>query len=49
VANATAFYGYFTFDIQRAGKTTGMLSVNSYTDQVWDQVWHGEFVMEKQL
>jgi hypothetical protein len=49
LANGTAFYGYFTFDIRRAGETTGMLSVNSYTGQVWDHSWHGEFVTERQL
>ncbi|MGW3100631.1 hypothetical protein [Streptomyces sp. NPDC001100] len=25
----------------RTGKTTGMLSVNATTGQVWDHTWHG--------
>lgn len=43
----TAFYGYFTFDVERAGKTFGMLSVNAYTGSVWYHTWHGTFVQEK--
>ncbi|MDR7554656.1 MAG: hypothetical protein QN157_03525 [Armatimonadota bacterium] len=43
----TAFYGYFTFDVERAGKTIGMLSVNAYTGQVWYHTWHGTFIREK--
>lgn len=42
-----AFYGYFTFDVERAGKTTGMLSVNAYTGAVWYHSWHGTFVQER--
>lgn len=45
----TAFYGYFTFDMERSGKTIGMLSVNAYTGQVWYHTWHGAFVQEKDL
>lgn len=45
----TAFYGYFTFDVERSGKPTGMLSVNAYTGQVWYHTWHGTFVQEKHL
>jgi len=43
----TAFYGYFTFDVERGGTTVGMLSVNAYTGQVWYHSWHGAFVREK--
>jgi hypothetical protein len=45
--HGTAFYGYFTFDVERAGKTIGMLSVNAYTGQVWYHTWHGAFIAEK--
>jgi hypothetical protein len=41
---ADAFPGYFTIDITKDGKTTGMLSVNASTGQVWDHWWHGAFV-----
>ncbi len=45
----TAFYGYFTFDVDRGGKPAGMLSVNAYTGQVWYHTWHGAFVSEKEF
>lgn len=45
--DGTAFYGYFTFDVEQAGKTTGMLSVNAYTGAVWYHSWHGTFVQER--
>jgi len=45
----TAFYGYFTFDVERDGKPFGMLSVNAYTGQVWYHTWHGTFVQEKEF
>lgn len=38
------FYGYYTLHIERDGGTTGMLSVNGYTRQVFPHTWHGEFV-----
>ena len=47
--DGTAFYGYFTFDVERNGKTIGMLSINAYTGQVWYNTWHGTFVREKHL
>ena len=43
----TAFYGYFTFDVERGGTPVAMLSVNAYTGQVWYHTWHGTFVAEK--
>jgi hypothetical protein len=43
----TAFYGYFTFDVERSGKPVGMLSVNAYTGQLWYHNWHGTFVQEE--
>ncbi len=47
--HGTAFYGYFTFDVERDGTTAGMLSVNAYTGQVWYHSWHGTFVQEKEF
>jgi len=47
--DGTAFYGYFTFDAERGGKTFSMLSVNAYTGQVWYHTWHGTFIREKHL
>jgi hypothetical protein len=39
------FYGYYTVrSLDKAGNAVGMLSVNGYTGQVWDHVWHGKFV-----
>ena len=34
------FYGYYTFHTEVNGETTGMLSVNAYTGQVWYHNWH---------
>jgi len=45
--DGTAFYGYFTFDVERSGRPAGMLSVNAYTGQVWYHNWHGTFAAEK--
>ncbi len=36
------FYGYYTLHINKGNETTGMLSVNSYTGDVWYHEWHGE-------
>ena len=47
--HGTAFYGYFTFDVERDGRKFGMLSVNAYTGQVWYHTWHGTFVQEKEF
>ena len=47
--HGTAFYGYFTFDVERAGRTVGMLSVNAFTGQVWYHTWHGEFIREREF
>ncbi len=47
--HGTAFYGYFTFDVERDGLPVGMLSVNAYTGQVWSHTWHGTFVQEKEF
>ncbi len=39
-----AFPGYYTIHVLRDGGTSGMLSVNAYTGQVFIHHWHGEFV-----
>jgi hypothetical protein len=41
---AEAFPGYFTFDLEKDGTPTGMLSVNATSGQVWYHNWHGRFV-----
>jgi hypothetical protein len=38
------FYGYYTIEILRNDKPSGMLSVNGYTQQVFLHTWHGNFV-----
>lgn len=38
------FYGYYTIDLERAGRIFGMLSVNGFTGQVWYHGWHGQFL-----
>ncbi|HSR25457.1 MAG TPA: hypothetical protein VLW53_18020 [Candidatus Eisenbacteria bacterium] len=43
------FYGYYTVDVEKDGRLTGMLSVNGTTGQVWYHTWHGSFFQEKDL
>lgn len=38
------FYGYYTLHVLKDGEIAGMLSVNSYTGQVWYHFWHGNLV-----
>ncbi len=45
--DADAFYGYYTIDIRRDGKITGMLSVNGASGQVFLHTWHGTFITSK--
>src|SRR6266496_567226 len=40
----SAFYGYYTIDVERDGKIIGMLSVNGFTKQVFLHTWHGNFI-----
>jgi hypothetical protein len=47
--DGTAFYGYFTFDVERDGRPVGMLSVNAFTGGVWYHTWHGTFVSEREF
>lgn len=42
--NPDQFYGYFTIDILKDGKPTGMLSVNGSSGQVFLHTWHGTFI-----
>jgi hypothetical protein len=47
--DADRFYGYYTIEVTRDGRTYGMLSVNGYTGQVWYHFWHGQFMGERTL
>jgi len=38
------FYGYYTLHTIRDGQIVGMLSVNSYSGQVWYHNWHGKYI-----
>ena len=40
----TAFYGYYTIDLEQDGQIVGMLSVNGFTGQVFPHTWHGAFI-----
>ncbi len=42
--DADTFYGYYTIDLLLGSSTYGMISVNSYTGQVWYHTWHGAYV-----
>ena len=46
VGEVTTFYGYYTIEVENNGNIYGMLSVNSYTGQVWFHTWHGSFIQE---
>ena len=41
---ADPFPGYYTIHVLRDSETSGMLSVNAYTGQVFLHHWHGDFV-----
>jgi uncharacterized membrane protein YkoI len=43
VKGADTFYGYYTMEVTKDDKITGMLSVNSNTGAVWYHTWHGTF------
>ncbi len=43
-AEAEAFPGYYTMEVLRDGKVSGMLSVNAFTGAVWYHSWHGRFI-----
>jgi hypothetical protein len=42
--HADTFPGYYTLHILEDGETIGMLSVNTYTGQVFLHHWHGDFI-----
>jgi hypothetical protein len=44
----TRFYGYYTIDTEKKDKTTGMLSVNGYSGEVWYHSWHGPFIAKQE-
>ena len=44
--DADPYYGYYTIDILKDGKVTGMLSVNGFSGQVFFHSWHGTFIEE---
>ena len=48
VAEADAFYGYYTLHILKNGQVEGMLSVNGYTGAIWYHSWHGPFLGMKE-
>jgi hypothetical protein len=43
------FYGYYTLHTKQNGEIFGMLSVNSYTGEVWYHNWHGAFIQQVDL
>jgi hypothetical protein len=47
--DVTTFSGYYTIEVLTNGTTSGMLSVNGYTGQVWVHTWHGTFIQELQV
>jgi hypothetical protein len=47
VGDVTAFSGHYTIEVLSNGTPYGMLSVNSFTGQVWYHTWHGAFVQEQ--
>jgi hypothetical protein len=49
VGGVDAFYGYYHIDVESAGTTFGMLSVNGYTGQVWYHTWHGTYIQTAEL
>ncbi len=47
VGDVTAFSGHYTIEVLSNGTPYGLLSVNSFTGQVWYHTWHGAFVQEQ--
>ncbi|MBI4283641.1 MAG: hypothetical protein HY663_04140 [Chloroflexi bacterium] len=41
-----SYYGYYTIMTTLQGKHYGMLSINSYSGEVWYHTWHGLFISE---
>ena len=42
------FYGYYTIDTEKDGKTSGMLSVNGYSGEIWYHSRHGPFIAKQE-
>lgn len=42
--DAHAFYGYYTFHLDKNDSAAGMLSVNGLTGAVWFHTWHGTII-----
>ncbi len=49
VNEADTYYGYYTMEVTKDGKISGMLSVNSNTGNVWYHRWHGAFVQQLEV
>jgi hypothetical protein len=49
VGDVTTFPGHYTIEVLNNGTPYGMLSVNSFTGQVWYHNWHGAFVQEQDV
>jgi hypothetical protein len=47
VGDVTTFNGHYTIEVLQNGTPYGMLSVNSYSGQVWYHTWHGAFIQEQ--
>jgi len=49
VGDVTAFSGHYTIEVLSNGTPYGMLSVNSFTGQIWYHNWHGTFIQEQSV
>ena len=49
VGDVTEFYGHYTVEVLSNGSPYGMLSVNSFTGQIWYHTWHGTFIQEQTI
>jgi hypothetical protein len=47
VGDVLTFSGHYTIEVLSNESPYGMLSVNSYTGQVWHHTWHGAFIQEQ--
>ncbi len=45
----TSFPGHYTIEVLSNGNPYGMLSVNSFTGQVWYHTWHRAFIQEEDV
>jgi hypothetical protein len=45
----TSFPGHYTVEVLSNGSPYGMLSVNSFSGQVWYHNWHGAFIQEQEI